>query len=64
MNGGASTMKTTRDNSQLVNLLIPRPLLETMDSHIDQQDTDRAKFIRAAVREKLVREGCEHPERN
>jgi len=57
-------MKTTRQNSQLVNLLVPRPLLDALDSVVDLRDTDRAKYIRDAVREKLDRDGCHDPERN
>ena len=50
-------MKTTRANSQLVNLLVPRPLLEALDSVVDVRDTERTKYIREAVREKIDRDG-------
>jgi hypothetical protein len=47
---------TRRDNSGLVTLLIPRDTILQIDSHVCAADTDRAKFIRAAIREKMERE--------
>lgn len=53
----AKKMKTTKANSRLMNLLVPKGLLAVVDSAADSKDTDRAKWVRDAIREKLEREG-------
>lgn len=52
----SAKLKATRANSQLVNVLIPKPLLEIVDDQADAADMDRAQWIRDAARQKLERE--------
>lgn len=49
-------MKATRSNSQLVNVLIQKPLLALVDDQADALDLDRAQWIRDAAREKIERD--------
>lgn len=49
--------------STFVGLWIPAPLLKKLDGEIDQKDSDRSKFIRIAVREKLARAGVQIEEK-
>lgn len=46
---------TTKDERKLINVWVPVPLLNILDDCIKAEDTDRAKFIRGAVREKIRR---------
>jgi hypothetical protein len=49
--------KTKEEGSILVNLYVPRAVLHLMDSAVKAIDTDRSKFIRHAIREKMERMG-------
>jgi len=39
----------------LINLYMPSDLVSLVDSAVESEDTDRSKFIRAAIREKINR---------
>jgi metal-responsive CopG/Arc/MetJ family transcriptional regulator len=41
---------------------LPKPLARQLDLGVAHNDSDRSKFIRAAVREKLERHGINHPD--
>lgn len=43
--------------SRLVNVYFPEAVLPVIDEAVKELDTDRSKFIRKAVREKLERSG-------
>lgn len=43
--------------SVLINFWCPRTLVPSIDHGVDLTDTDRSKFIRQAIREKLGRHG-------
>ncbi len=45
----------SKDESRLVNFYVTIPLLRTLDDCVSDEDTDRAKFIRSAIREKIER---------
>lgn len=51
----------------MVNVWIPEVLLPVIDRAVVVHDTDRSKYIRQAIREKLRREGAppfeDHEER-
>lgn len=40
----------------MVALWVPKPLVTALDKGVRKMDSDRSKFIRAALREKLQRE--------
>ncbi len=42
---------------ELVTLWLPKRLALALNAVVERQDTDRSKFVRAAVREKLQRLG-------
>lgn len=46
-----------RKNSRLVLVWFPHSLIPLIDDAVDKLDTDRSKFIRNAVREKMARAG-------
>jgi metal-responsive CopG/Arc/MetJ family transcriptional regulator len=49
----------TKNNARLINLYVPEELIAGLDEAIRHADTDRSKYIRAAVREKIARtRGC------
>jgi metal-responsive CopG/Arc/MetJ family transcriptional regulator len=48
--------------SDLVALWIPKPLAAALDRGVKIEDSDRSKFIRNAVREKLQRAGIQFQE--
>lgn len=50
-----------KKESTLVNVYFPDPLLQYMDVAVVEQDTDRSKFVRQAIREKLTRHGIKMP---
>jgi metal-responsive CopG/Arc/MetJ family transcriptional regulator len=50
-----STAKT--DENELVAVRLPRALLEAMDQAVTDEDSDRSKFIRRAVRVQLQKLG-------
>jgi len=43
----------TKQNSRLLNLWVPIDLLPALDQGVRIIDSDRSKFVRIAVREKL-----------
>lgn len=47
----------TQKESQLVTVWVPVSVGEAMEKAIESEDSDRSKFIRRAVREKLQRMG-------
>lgn len=44
-------------SSEMVALWIPRSLVCALDRGVKKLDSDRSKFIRAALREKINRDG-------
>lgn len=44
----------TKKQSELVALWIPRPLLKSIDEAVEKEDSDRSKFIRRALRNKVA----------
>jgi len=44
-------------SNKLLTVWIPDELLPLLDKGVQQEDSDRSKFIRSAIREKLSREG-------
>ncbi|HVU28382.1 MAG TPA: hypothetical protein VHG71_11685 [Verrucomicrobiae bacterium] len=52
-------VKTSK--SDLVALWIPKPMAAALDQGVHIEDSDRSKFIRNAVREKLHRQGIKIP---
>lgn len=47
----------TKHEAKLINVWIPDQMLPLIDRAVEKEDTDRAKFIRGAIREKLARLG-------
>jgi metal-responsive CopG/Arc/MetJ family transcriptional regulator len=45
-----------KSESEFIGLWIPKPLVSLIDHGVRKLDTDRSKFIRQAVREKVSRE--------
>ena len=45
-----------KESSEMVALWIPKPLVVALDKGVRRLDSDRSKFIRAALREKIERE--------
>lgn len=43
----------TKQGSELISFWLPRPIAGQLDEAVKAADTDRSKFIRAAVRERL-----------
>lgn len=46
----------TTENSRLITLWIPHPIVAAVDAAVTAKDTDRSKWIREAIREKAARE--------
>lgn len=46
-----------RENTQMFSMRVPREWLPKLEAAIRSADVDFSKFIRAAIREKLQREG-------
>lgn len=44
-------------NTELVAFWLPKPLLAALDDCVKKQDSDRSKYLRNAVREKLLGDG-------
>lgn len=44
-----------KDTSRLLGAYLPNELVGLIDQAVDRLDTDRSKFFRAAIREKLAR---------
>ena len=40
---------------KLVPVLVPKALIPALDKGVEAEDSDRCKFIRRAIREKLLR---------
>jgi hypothetical protein len=47
----------SKSTSRLLNVWVPVGLFPILDEGVRLTDLDRSKFIRAAIREKLVRHG-------
>ncbi len=47
----------SKQNGTLIGGYMPVPMVTVLDDAVRQMDTDRSKFIRSAVREKLERHG-------
>ncbi|WP_193214954.1 ribbon-helix-helix protein, CopG family [Luteolibacter marinus] len=47
----------TKDESHLVTVWVPIPVVAGIDAAVKRRDTDRSKWIREAIREKAEREG-------
>ena len=48
-------MNTRRKDTVLINVWMPESLVRDIDHSAEHSDTDRSKYIRAAVRERLAR---------
>ena len=48
--------KKKNSENLLIALWIPRALIVALDKGVQKTDSDRSKFIRSALREKLARE--------
>lgn len=46
----------TKAESDFIGLWVPKPLVQLLERGIRIADSDRSKFIRAAIREKVQRE--------
>jgi metal-responsive CopG/Arc/MetJ family transcriptional regulator len=47
----------TKSNARMINVWFPKPVMPLMDRGVQLEDSDRSKFIRRAVRERLERMG-------
>ena len=50
-----------RADSVLVGVWVPRPLLDAMDQIIESEDSDRSKFARRAIRNRIAQSGVTVP---
>jgi metal-responsive CopG/Arc/MetJ family transcriptional regulator len=48
-----------KDQSRLMTVWIPVGLLPFLDAAVKAEDTDRSKFVRRAIREKLMELGID-----
>jgi len=46
-----------RPGSKLLSVWVPQGLVPLLDRGVRREDSDRSKFIRNAIREKLARDG-------
>jgi len=46
-----------RRGSKLLSVWVPKSLVPLLDKGVRKEDSDRSKFIRNAIREKLARDG-------
>lgn len=46
-----------KSESRLITLWVPTPLIPLIERGVHKVDSDRSKFIRNAIREKLLRHG-------
>jgi hypothetical protein len=46
-----------RRESKLLSVWVPKSFLPLLDEGVRKEDSDRSKFIRNAIREKLARDG-------
>ena len=51
-----------KDESTLLTVWVPRPYFPLIERGVRKTDTDRSKFVRAAIREKLARHGIQMTE--
>ena len=54
--------RVTKDNSKPVLIHIPKRMLPAIERATGRLDTDRSKFIRQAIREKLERHNIPVPQ--
>lgn len=47
----------TKEEFKLINVWVPEKLVPIIDRAVKTEDTDRSKFIRQAIREKMTRSG-------
>ena len=47
----------TKTSSKLLTVWVPTALLPAIDRGVSKLDTDKSKFVRQAIREKLARAG-------
>jgi metal-responsive CopG/Arc/MetJ family transcriptional regulator len=47
----------TKAGANFLGAYVPKEIVDLVDLAVRQEDTDRSKFIRSALREKLVRQG-------
>jgi metal-responsive CopG/Arc/MetJ family transcriptional regulator len=50
---------TKRTDSKLLSVWVPNALVPLLDEGVKREDSDRSKFIRNAIREKLARDGID-----
>lgn len=48
----------TKQRSALIGVWVPKAVIPLLDEAVRAEDTDRSKFIRAAIREKLQRKAA------
>lgn len=48
-----------KPDARLLTVWVPNQLLPLLDRGVDKTDSDRSKFVRTAIREKLARHGIE-----
>jgi len=51
----------TKKESRLLTVWVPEAALPLLDRGVRKEDVDRSKFIRRAIREKLIRIGIACP---
>jgi hypothetical protein len=47
----------SKNESTMLTVWVPRPYFPLIERGVRKTDTDRSKFVRAAIREKLARHG-------
>jgi metal-responsive CopG/Arc/MetJ family transcriptional regulator len=48
----------SKGDSTLLTVWVPKPLVAALDFLVNQEDTDRSKLIRSALRERIERDRC------
>lgn len=51
------TARVTKSSSKLLTVWVPTALLPAINRGVSKLDTDKSKFVRQAIREKLARAG-------
>jgi metal-responsive CopG/Arc/MetJ family transcriptional regulator len=46
-----------KQTSKMITVWVPEVLIPSLDRGVAQEDSDRSKFVRNAIREKLTRHG-------
>jgi hypothetical protein len=54
---GDMSERATKSNSKPVLIYIPKRWMPRLDAAVSALDLDRTKFVRHAIREKLIRHG-------